>query len=404
MARLTSRMTRVAASPTMEVTAAVDRLRRSGVEVIDLGVGEPDFATPDPIKAAAHEALDRNFTRYTPNSGISELKRAICERYRADYGVQYDESEVIVSAGGKQALFNAAFAILGDGDECITHVPGWPTLVEQIKLTGASPVLVRTYPEDGFALRAAAVLDAVTPCTRAIIINSPANPTGALLSEGELAIIAEEAARSHIWVVLDLCYENLIYDRIPHNLPAVLAARARDLAVLCGSTSKTYAMTGWRCGWALGPADLVAASGALQSHATSNVSSLAQKAAVAALSGPQDFVGAMREAYRARRDALVEWLGEEPRLRFLTPPATFYLFVDVGDLLSPDGLRTSIDFARALLEESRVAVTPGEAFDAPGFIRISYAASMDVLREGSRRLLAFAGAHVPGPARRAAGC
>jgi aspartate aminotransferase len=404
MTRLAGRMTRVATSPTMEVTAAVDRLRRSGVEVIDLGAGEPDFATPDPIKAAAHDALDRDFTRYTPNSGIGELKRAICERYRLDYGVRYDESEVIVSAGGKQALFNAAFSILSEGDECVTHVPGWPTLVEQIKLAGASPVLVRTYPEDGFALRAAAILEAVTPSTRAIVINSPVNPTGALLSEDELAIIAEEAARSHIWVVLDLCYENLIYDRVPHNLPAVLTARARDFAVLCGSTSKTYAMTGWRCGWALGPADLVAASSAIQSHATSNVSSIAQKAAVAALSGPQDAVGAMREAYRARRDALAGWLGQDPRLRFMNPAATFYLFVDVGDLLSPDGLRTSIDFARALLEESRVAVTPGEAFDAPGFIRISYAASMEVLREGSRRLLTFAGAHAPGPVRRAAGC
>src|SRR5204863_5157129 len=201
------------------------------------------------------------------------------------------------------------------GDEVITHAPYWPTLTEQIKLAGAKPVLVRTHADDGFAIRADAILAAVTPRTRGIILNSPCNPTGALISEDDAAAIAIEATRHGIWILVDLCYEKLIYDAVPHNLPAVFARHARDLTVLCGSASKAYAMTGWRCGWALGPAAVIAAAGALQSHATSNVSSITQKAAVQALTGSQEPVKAMLDEYRRRRDQLHEWLAEEPRLR-----------------------------------------------------------------------------------------
>ena len=396
--RLADRTGGIAGSPTMKVTATVDRLRRSGIEVIDFGAGEPDFATPDAIKAAGRAAIDGNFTRYTPVNGIADLKRAICDRYRADYGVEYEESEVIVTAGGKQALYNTALSLFGPGDEVITHAPYWPTLTEQIKLAEATPVLARTYPEDGFAIRARTMLDAVTPRTRGIIINSPANPTGALIAESELGAIADAAARQNIWVVLDLCYEKLIYDDVAHNLPRVLAEKCRDRAVLCGSASKAYAMTGWRCGWAIGPAAVIAASGAIQSHSTSNVTSITQKAALAALTGPQAPVRAMLDEYRRRRDHLHEWLSADPRLRCQKPAGAFYMFIDIGDVLSglePGGFRTSLDFAEALLEESRVAVTPGEAFDAPGFIRISYATSMENLSEGSRRLLDFVAKHSP---------
>ena len=379
----------------MKVTATVDRMRREGIEVIDFGAGEPDFATPAPIKAAAHTALDENFTRYTPAAGIAELKRAVADRYRQDYGVDYKDNEVIITAGGKQALYNTALVLLGPGDEVITHAPYWPTLTEQIKLADAVPVLARTYPEDGFAIRASTILEAVTPRTRAIIINSPCNPTGALISEGELTQIAEAAAKRNIWIVVDLCYEKLIYDPVPHNLPKVLATLHRDQTVLCGSSSKAYAMTGWRCGWQVGPAEVIAASGALQSHSTSNVTSITQKAAVAALTGSQASVTAMLDEYRTRRDALHGWLTADPRLRCRKPAGAFYMFVDVSELLSIDGHRTSSAFVDALLEEQRVAVTPGEAFDAPGFIRISYATSMDSLREGSRRLLEFVRAHAP---------
>ena len=302
--KLAERTSRISGSPTMKVTATVDRLRREGVEVIDFGAGEPDFPTPDAVKGAGHQAIDQNFTRYTPAAGIVELKRAVCDRYRADYGVDYQESEVIITAGGKQALYNTALSLWGPGDEVITHAPYWPTLTEQIKLADATPVLARTYPDDGFAIRARTILDAVTPRTRGIIVNSPCNPTGALISEAALSEIAEAAARQGIWIVVDLCYEKLIYDAVPHNLPGVLAAKCRDLTVLCGSASKAYAMTGWRGGWAIGPAPVIAASAAIQSHATSNVCSITQKAVVNALTGSQAPVTAMLDEYRKRRDQL----------------------------------------------------------------------------------------------------
>ena len=396
--KLADRTSRIAGSPTMKVGATVDRLRRAGVEVIDFGAGEPDFSTPDAIKVAAHQALDANFTRYTPVAGIADLKKAICDRYQADYGVDYKENQVIVTAGGKQALYNTALSLFGPGDEVITHAPCWPTIPEQVKLADAVPVFARTHVEDGFSVHAQAILDAVTPRTRGIIINSPGNPTGALIAEGELRTLAEFAAKQNIWLVVDLCYEKLIYDPVPHNLPKVLAESCPEQAVICGSASKAYAMTGWRCGWQIGPQAVIAASNAIQSHSTSNVTSITQKAAVAALIGSQAPVTTMLDEYRKRRDQLHAWLTADPRLRCRKPAGAFYMFVDISDTLSPDGFRTSLDWSDALLEEQRVAVTPGEAFDAPGTIRISYATSMELLKEGSSRLLAFVAKHAPQPA------
>jgi aspartate aminotransferase len=393
--KLAERTSRIAGSATMKVGATVDRLRRAGVDVIDFGAGEPDFPTPDAIKVAAHQALDANFTRYTPVAGIADLKKAICDRYKTDYGVDYTENQVIVTAGGKQALYNTALSLFGPGDEVITHAPCWPTIPEQVKLADATPVYVRTHVEDGFSVHAQAILDAVTPRTRGIIVNSPGNPTGALIAESELRTLAEFAAAQAIWLVIDLCYEKLIYDPVPHNLPTILAQTCPEQAVVCGSASKAYAMTGWRCGWQIGPPAVVAASNAIQSHSTSNVTSITQKAAVAALIGSQAPVTTMLDEYRRRRDQLHAWLTADPRLRCCKPAGAFYMFVDIGDALSADGLRTSLDWADALLEEQRVAVTPGEAFDAPGTIRISYATSMELLKEGSARLLAFVAKHAP---------
>jgi aspartate aminotransferase len=393
--KLADRTSRIASSPTMKVGATVDRLRRSGIEVIDFGAGEPDFSTPDAIKVAAHQAIDANFTRYTPVAGIADLKKAICERYKIDYGVEYKENQVIVTAGGKQALYNTALSLFGPGDEVITHTPCWPTIPEQVKLADATPVFAHTHVEDGFAVHAQAILDAVTPRTRGIIINSPGNPTGALISEGELRKLGEFAAKNNIWLVVDLCYEKLIYDPVPHNLPKVLAETCPEQAVICGSASKAYAMTGWRCGWQIGPAAVIAASNAIQSHSTSNVTSITQKAAVQALLGSQAPVTVMLDEYRKRRDQLHAWLTADSRLRCRKPAGAFYMFVDISDTLSPDGFRTSLDWSDALLEEQRVAVTPGEAFDAPGTIRISYATSMELLEEGSSRLLAFVAKHAP---------
>ena len=386
---LAARAGRIAVSPTMKVAADAMRLKAQGVDVLDFGAGEPDFPTPDHISAAAHAAIDAHFTKYTTNSGTDGLKRAIAARYRQDYGVDYQPSEIIVTAGGKQALFNAVMALFGPGDEVITHMPGWPTLVEQIKLAEATPVLVRTYAENGFQLKAEPFLNAMTPRTRGIIINSPGNPTGALIDEATMATIADEAARRGIWMVVDLCYEKLIYDPVPHNLVAVLASRMRDRVVFCGSASKAYAMTGWRCGWAMGPAAVIGACNALQSHSTSNACSITQRAVEAALTGPQDCVTDMLDEYRNRRDRLCEWLAAEPRLRLVKPAGAFYLFPDVSEFLSPDGIRTSAELAEALLKDARVAITPGEAFDSPGFIRISYATSLDVLERGTARIIEY---------------
>jgi aspartate aminotransferase len=386
---LAARTARIAMSPTMKVTADALKMKAQGIDIVDFGAGEPDFPTPPHVSAAAHRAIDENFTKYTTNSGTEDLKKAIAERHRLDNGVEYSTAEVIVSAGGKQALYNSILALFGPGDEVITHMPGWPTLVEQIKLAEATPVIVRTHLENGFALTADLILAAVTPRTKGIIINSPGNPTGALISEADVAAIAEVAATRGIWVLLDLCYDRLVYDKVPHNIIGVLSDKLRDRAVLCGSASKAYAMTGWRCGWVVGPKALIGACNAIQSHSTSNACSISQRAAEAALRGPQACVTEMLDEYRRRRDQLYTWLSADPRIRMVKPAGAFYMFPDVSEFLSPDGIRTSGELAAALLSEAHVALTPGEAFDAPGFLRISYATSMKELERGSQRILEF---------------
>ena len=389
--RFARRLDRVAPSATQLVLQAAAQLRRDGVDVVDLGAGEPDFPTPELIRAAGIAAINEGFTKYTPSRGIPELREAICDRYHADYGVSYHPDEVIVTAGGKQGLFNVAIALCDRGDEVVTHAPYWPSIVEQIKLAEAEPVIVRTSAEQGFEVTADGILEAVTPRTRAIIINSPGNPTGALIAESELRAIARETAEAGIWLVIDLCYERLIYDDVPHNLAKVTAEHARDRTVLVGSASKSWSMTGWRCGWAVGPRELIEAAEVVQGHATTNVSSITQRAVLAALTGTDDDVRAMLEEYRVRRDRLIAWLADEPRYRVVPPAGAFYLFPDISELLAPDGIRTSAEFALRLLDEAHVALTPGEAFDAPGFLRLSYAASIDRLAEGAERLKRFAG-------------
>ena len=384
-----SRMAQIAPSPTLKVTAEADRLRRQGIDVVDLGAGEPDFPTPDDVKAAAHLAIDQNFTKYTPSAGIVEVRQAVCQRYATDYGVTFTPDQVIMTAGGKQALFNTAFVLFDPGDEVVTHAPYWPTIPEQVKLAGATPVIVQTSPEDGFAIHADAMIAAMTPRTRAVIINSPSNPAGALISEADLRAIAEEAARRGIWVIADLTYEKLIYDPVAHNLPAVLTEVVPEQFAICSAASKAYAMTGWRCGWTIGPRAFIAQCNALQGHATSNINSITQRAAVAALTGPQDSVTVMLDEYRRRRDAVTALLTADPRISCVRPQGAFYLFPYVADVLEATGFRTTAEFAEALLAEAHVAVTAGEGFDAPGFFRLSYATSMERLEEGMRRLHAF---------------
>jgi aspartate aminotransferase len=383
-------MASVQPSATLKVAAEAERLRRAGHPVVDFSAGEPDFPTPDHVKEAGKAAIDANFTRYTVVAGIPELREAICKRYKADYGIDITAAEVLATVGGKQALFNTAMALFNEGDEVITHAPYWPTIPEQVKLVGAVPVIIQTKAEDAFAVHAEAVINAITPKTKAIILNSPGNPTGGLIPEATARQIGEVAAKKGIWTVIDLCYEQLIYEPVPHNLPKALFDTNRERTVLCGSASKAYAMTGWRCGWTIAPKDVTSAFNTIEGQTTSNITSVTQKAALAALTGPQDAVKTMLDEYRRRRDSIHAWLTANPGIQCVKPSGAFYLFPNVSGLLSPDGVKTSMEFAQQLLEKEFVVVTPGEAFDAPGYLRISYATSMEQLREGATRILRFA--------------
>jgi aspartate aminotransferase len=383
------RLAQVSESATMKVAAEAERLRRAGHDVVDFSVGEPDFPTPEHIKASAKDALDKNFTRYTAVAGIPELREAICARYKADYGVTITPAEVLATFGGKQALYNAALALMNPGDEVITHAPYWPTIPEQVKIVEATPVIVQTSWQDSFAVHADKIIAAITPKTKAIILNSPSNPTGALIDEQAVAAIADAAAKRGIWIIVDLCYEHLIYEDVPHNLPKVLFDRHRDRTILACSASKAYAMTGWRTGWTIAPASVTKVFNTIQGQTTSNITSIAQKALVAALSGSQEPVAAMREEFRRRRDSIHAWLTANPAIQCVKPRGAFYLFPNISGLLT-DRVSSSLEFAAQLLEKEHVVVTPGEAFEAPGYLRISYATSMERLREGADRMLRFA--------------
>lgn len=393
-----SRLARVAPSPTLKVAAEADRLRRAGVDVVDFGAGEPDFPTPANVAAAAHRAIDAGYTKYTPSAGAADVREAVCHRAREDYGVAFTAGEVLVTAGAKQALYNTAVVLFDDGDEVITHSPFWPTIVDQVLLCGATPVLARGRRERGFVVEAGEILDRVTPKTKAIILNTPCNPSGAVMTEDTVAAIADHCARTGIWIVVDLTYDKLIYEPVAHNIVKVLTDRHRERSVICSSASKAYAMTGWRAGWTIGPKDFITACNTVQGHATSNVSSITQKALLEALTGPQDAVETMRTEYRGRRDETLGWLTEDARVECLRPGGAFYLFPYIAELLAPCGVKTSAEFADALLAEARVALTAGEGFDAPGFVRISYATSRDRLREGVSRIQAFVHAREHGRA------
>ena len=388
------RMQRVSESATMKVAAEAERLRRAGHKVVDFSVGEPDFNTPDHIKAAGKAAIDADFTRYTAVPGIPELREAVCARYKTMYGIAITPAEVLMTAGGKQALFNAALALIDEGDEVITHAPYWPTIPEQVKAVGGKPVVVHTSWADGFAVHADQIIAAITPKTKAIILNSPSNPTGALISEATVAALADAAAQQGIWIIIDLCYEQLIYEDVPHNLPKVLFDRHRDRTVLACSGSKAYAMTGWRAGWTIAPAVVTKAFNTIQGQSTSNISTITQKAMLAGLTGSHEPVQAMLQEFRQRRDNMHAWLTAHPGIKCVKPAGAFYLFPNVSDLLTPE-VSTSLDFAAGLLEQEKVVVTPGEAFDAPGYLRISYATSMEQLREGATRMLRYAEAIQP---------
>ncbi len=383
------RLKRVSASPTQQITLETDNLKRQGFDVIDLGAGEPDFFTPDHIKESGIAAIQNNVTRYTTNSGVLELREAICEKYLQDYSLKSAPEEVIVTAGGKQGLFNVMMSVIDEGDEVISHTPGWPSIFEQIRLASGKPVFAETRAENGFKLDANTVIGAFTPVTKAIVVNTPCNPTGAVVDQVVMEKISRAARDIDAWVILDLCYEQLIYDGTGGDLLNIARDISPDRTVLVGSLSKSFAMTGWRCGWVIGPKGLIDACNVIQGHSTSNACSISQKAAISALSGPQTPVDEMKKEYRKRRDFLLGRLSEEPRIRCNSPEGAFYLFPDITELLSQGSIRTSQEFSERLLREFKVAVTPGEAFDSPGFIRLAYTSPAPRLSEGFDRVMDF---------------
>ncbi|HET8550118.1 MAG TPA: pyridoxal phosphate-dependent aminotransferase [Bryobacteraceae bacterium] len=389
---LAERISLITVSSTMKVAAEADRLRSEGVDVVDFGAGEPDFPTPDNIKQAAVRALEQNFTKYTPAGGTKELKQAICERHAADYGTRYTPAECVVSVGGKHVIFNLTQVLLDPGDEVVIPVPYWVTYKDVVNYAGAKCVFVDTDEENGFTLTAAMIEPHLTSRTRVVLINSPSNPSGGVLDREEFRRILQMTSRRGIWLITDECYCRFLYADEPFSIAA--EPGAKDTVIVAGSLSKTYAMTGWRIGFGLGPAPVMSAINKLQSHSTSNPTSIAQKAAVEAVRGPQESVDIMLAEYRCRRDFVIERLRAIPGVRIGVPKGAFYAYPNISCVLGRDGIQNPMQLAEKLLARAHVAVVPGEAFGTEQHIRISYAASMDELSRGLDRLHQFIAARV----------
>jgi aspartate aminotransferase len=385
---LADRIALISESSTMKVAADADRLRREGVDVVDFGAGEPDFPTPDNIKAAAVRALDANFTKYTAVSGTVELKKAICERHRVDYGTDYALNECMVTVGGKHAIFNITQALLNPGDEVIIPVPYWVTYKDVVNYAGGRCVFVATDEAGGFTFTAADIEPHITGRTKLLIINSPSNPSGGVLSREEFERIYQLAASRGIWLMTDECYCRFLYEAADKPYSIAALPGAKEHVLVASSLSKTYSMTGWRIGFALAPAAIIGAMSKLQSHSTSNPTSIAQKAAVEALTGPQDSVDVMLAEYRRRRDFVVQRLRAIPGVRIAVPKGAFYAYPNIS-VAFRKGIASALQFSGRLLAEAHVAVVPGEAFGTSEHVRISYATSMEELRRGLERIDAF---------------
>jgi len=371
-------------SSTLAVLMEAERLRAEGIDLIDLGAGEPDFPTPRNVKDAAEQAIENNFTRYTATSGIAPLRKAITDMMMRDFGASYDPSEVLVTMGGKQAIFNAMATLLNPGDEVLIPSPYWVTFPEIAKFLGARPVTIDTEPT-GFLLTARSVSDSIGPRTRLLIVNSPNNPTGRIIPPAEFQRIVEAAAERDVWVISDECYLYFAYPPAEPYTAGQLPEDLRSRVMICGSFSKTHAMTGWRLGFGLGPKPWIQSMLKIQSHSTSNANSMTQKAAVEAAIGPQDSVRSMIGEYLRRRDWVVPALNQVEGIECSMPEGAFYVMPNVKRLLGGK-VRDSIEFSRLLLDEARVVVTAGSAFGMEGYIRISYANSLEAIQEGIRRI------------------
>ena len=385
--KVAERINRIEISATMAVVAEADKLRQAGVDVVDLSVGEPHFATPQHIKDAAIAAINANFTRYTAVGGIVELKDAIIQRHAQDFGSSYKRDETMASVGGKHVLFNAIQVLVDHGDEVILPVPYWVSFKDIVRYAGGECVLLESDEVDGFRVTADMVARLVTPRTKLIILNSPANPSGAVMSPEDLTEVVRLAAERGIWVISDECYVYLNYTGRQFSIGSL--QEFRDRIVVVGSLSKTYAMTGWRMGYALAPAPVIGAMAKLQSQATSSPTSIVQKAAVAALKGPQECVSEMRKDYIRLRDQVLLGLSRIPGIKCARPEGAFYVYPNISEFLNGGGIKSPADFARRLLHEAHVATVPGEGFGTNEHIRISYATSEKELDRGLDRLRNF---------------
>ncbi|HEX9202531.1 MAG TPA: pyridoxal phosphate-dependent aminotransferase, partial [Vicinamibacteria bacterium] len=395
---LARRVLRLEVSPTVAMAARATALRSRGVFVYDFSVGEPDQGTPRHVAAAGVAAIEAGRTRYAPAPGLNELRAAVAARYRQDFQVAFAPEEVAITVGGKQALYLAGQALLDAGDEVIVPSPCWPTFTEAVRLAGGRPVLAPTREADGFAVTARLLGKAVGPRTRAMILNSPCNPTGAVVEPEELLAIGGLARRRGFTLVYDDTYAQLAFSRPRDGGLQALRDLLGDRLVILGTASKSYCMTGWRIGWVLGPRALVDACAALASHSTQSPATFAQLGAVTALTGPQEFVGELLAEYRRRRDFVHPALLAIPGVSCVEPQGGFYAFPNLSRYLGRE-IPTTLELGRRLLEEKHVAVVPGEGFGAPGYVRISFARPLEELREGMRRIAEFlTGQGTPGKA------
>ncbi|HEV8259249.1 MAG TPA: pyridoxal phosphate-dependent aminotransferase [Burkholderiales bacterium] len=384
---LTARINRIEISATLAVVNEAEKLRATGIDLVDFGAGEPHFATPQHIKDAAIAAIQANFTKYTPVAGTAELRDAIVRRHAADFGSDYKREETIASTGGKHALFNAIQVLVDHGDEAIVPVPYWVSFKDIVQYAGGTCVFVRSDETRGFAVTADMIARAITPRTKAIILNSPSNPSGAVMPLEEMTAIVRLAHQRGIWVVSDECYVYLDYSGKRFSVGAL--REFKDRMVIIGSLSKTYAMTGWRLGYAVAPAAVVSAMQKLQSQSTSNPTSIVQKAAVAALTGPQDCVQEMVAGYVKLRDQVVQGLRAIPGVTCTMPQGAFYAYPNVSSFFGRSRLNSASDVAGRLLREAHVVTVPGEGFGTREHIRVSYATSGSELDRGLERMRKF---------------
>ncbi|MDH5667907.1 MAG: pyridoxal phosphate-dependent aminotransferase [Nitrospira sp.] len=390
--KLASRVSRIAPSPTLAMTATAKAMAAQGIDVVDFSSGEPDFDTPDPVKAAAEAAIRAGFTKYTPSSGIDELRQAVIEKLEHELGLRYEKPQILVSCGAKHSLYNLAEACFEAGDEIIIPTPYWVSYADQAILNDATPVLLPTRESDGYAINVDDLRKAVTPRTKAIILNSPCNPTGATYDRQTLEGIAEIALRHDLLIISDEIYEKILYDGATHISIATLGPEVAAQTVIINGVSKAYAMTGWRIGYAAGPKNILTAMANIQSQSTSNPCSISQKAAVAALKFGGPFTEKMVVEFDHRRKVMVKRLNDIPGITCRMPSGAFYAFPNISGILGQRGPNGPIQspqaFADHLLKQAHVAVVPGEPFGSLEHIRLSYATSMDMIERGLDRIAA----------------